>query len=82
MNPASSQKRLLQTSSVVCHVGNSFKRRTFTFGFGTGSESVEVRLKPEFDTVLAWRKAGEGDKASWHEIDINDVKITDPKGDF
>ena len=56
-----------------------FKRRTFTFGFGTGNESTEVRLKADFDTVLAWRKNNEGDK-DWHEIDLNDVKITEPKG--
>ena len=69
-------------SSVVCPSGNTFKRRTFTFGFGTGSESVEVRLKPEFHSVLAWRKQGDGEnKASWHEIDLNDVKTVEPKGD-
>lgn len=60
--------------------GAVFKRRTFTFGFGTGSEPTEVRLKPDFDTVLAWRKKSEGDK-EWHEIDLNDVKITEPKGE-
>lgn len=59
--------------------GAVFKRRTFTFGFGTGSEPTEVRLKPDFDTVLAWRKKSEGGK-DWHEIDLNDVKMTEPKG--
>lgn len=72
------------TSHGCCHdlhggAGGVFKRRTFTFGFGTGSESTEVRLKPDFDTVLAWRKKSEGEK-DWHEIDLNDVKMTEPKG--
>lgn len=40
-----------------------------------------MRLKPEFDTVLAWRKEGEGDKTPWHEIDLGDVKTAEPKGD-
>lgn len=60
--------------------GDVFKRRTFTFGFGTGSESTEVRLKPDFDTVLAWRKKAEEGK-DWHEIDLNDVKAIEAKGD-
>lgn len=40
-----------------------------------------MRLKAEFDTVLAWRKENEGDSTSWHEIDLNDVKIIEAKGD-
>ncbi|CAM9314832.1 unnamed protein product [Ectocarpus sp. 4 AP-2014] len=60
--------------------GDRFKRRTFTFGFGTGHESTDVRLKPDFDTVLAWRKKSEGDKdKDWHEIDLNDIKTIEPK---
>lgn len=40
-----------------------------------------MRLKPEFDTVLVWRKESEGDKDSWHEIDLGDVKNAESKGD-
>ena len=61
--------------------GDRFKRRTFTFGFGTGNEATDVRLKAEFDTVLAWRKENEGDGTSWHEIDLNDVKTIEAKGE-
>lgn len=61
--------------------GDRFKRRTFTFGFGTGNEATDVRLKADFDTVLAWRKENEGDGASWHEIDLNDVKTIEAKGE-
>lgn len=38
-----------------------------------------MQLKPDFDTVLAWRKKGKGDK-DWHEIDLNDVKTVESKG--
>lgn len=61
--------------------GGLFKRRTFTFGFGTGNEATDVRLKPDFDTVLAWRKKGNGE-SDWHEIDLNDVKSIESKGVF
>lgn len=61
--------------------GGKFRRRTFTFGFGTGAEQVEVRLKPDVDSVIAWRKDGEGSQESWHEIDIGDIKIIEPKGE-
>lgn len=61
--------------------GDRFKRRTFTFGFGTGNEATDVRLKADFDTVLVWRKENEGDSTSWHEIDLNDVKIIEAKGE-
>lgn len=65
---------------VLCS-GDRFKRRTFTFGFGTGNEATDVRLKADFDTVLAWRKENEGDSTSWHEVDLNDVKIIEAKGE-
>ena len=40
-----------------------------------------MRLKADFDTVLAWRKENEGDSTSWHEVDLNDVKIIEAKGE-
>lgn len=64
-----------------CTKGGKFKRRTFTFGFGTGSERTEVRLKEDIDTVLCWRKESEaGKQESWHEIDLGDVKAIEAKG--
>lgn len=62
--------------------GGRFKRRTFTFGFGTGNERAEVRLKEDVDTVLCWRKeTPEGKNTeSWHEIDLADVKTIESKG--
>ncbi|CAM9237667.1 unnamed protein product [Choristocarpus tenellus] len=57
--------------------GCKFRRRTFTFGFGIGSERVEVKLKEGADSVLMWRKDGD---SSYHEVDLNDVKTVEAKG--
>lgn len=63
--------------------GAKFKRRTFTFGFGTGNERAEVRLKEDTNTVVVWRKESEGNQnTSWHEIDLLDVKTIEPKGEL
>lgn len=71
---------VVDTLVLLLSLGDRFKRRTFTFGFGTGNEATDVRLKADFDTVLAWRKENEGDSTSWHEIDLNDVKTIEAKG--
>ncbi|CAM9192454.1 unnamed protein product [Laminaria digitata] len=74
------ERESLRRHAEFLRAGDRFKRRTFTFGFGTGNETTDVRLKADFDTVLVWRKENEGDSTSWHEIDLNDVKIIEAKG--